>query len=117
MAKDQQLTVNPNPLEVHADSVVFELSATLPVKMLQKGKIWTINTFYKYGGSELALGGVEFVADNYPDAATTQPVATQKYSFAYDPSMSRGDVEIEGVATDPKNGKTANTEDYLSLQV
>ena len=64
MAKDQQLTVNPNPLEVHADSVVFELSATLPVKMLQKGKIWTINTFYKYGESELALGGVEFVAES-----------------------------------------------------
>jgi len=110
MAKDQQLTVTPNPLEVHADTVAFELSATLPVKMLQKGKVWTVNTFYKYGGSEVALGGVEFDANNYPDAATTAPVATQDYSFAYDPAMSRGEVEIEGVALDPKNGKTASTE-------
>jgi tetratricopeptide (TPR) repeat protein len=110
MAKDQQLTVTPNPLEVHADTVAFELSATLPVKMLQKGKVWTINTFYKYGNSEVALGGVEFDANNYPDAATTAPVASQKYSFAYTDAMSRGDVEIQGQALDPKNGKTAETE-------
>jgi tetratricopeptide (TPR) repeat protein len=110
MAEDQQLTVTPNPLEVHADSVAFELSATLPVKMLQKGKVWTVNTFYKYGENEVALGGVEFDANNYPDAATTAPVASQNYSFAYDPAMSRGDVEIQGVALDPKNGKTAETE-------
>ena len=110
MSKDQQLTVTPNPLEVHADSVAFELSATLPVKMLQKGKVWTVNTFYKYGESELALGGVEFDANNYPDAATTAPVASQDYSFAYQPAMSRGEVEIQGVALDPKNGKTAETE-------
>ena len=110
MAKDQQLTVTPNPLEVHADTVAFELSATLPVKMLQKGKVWTVNTFYKYGNSEIALGGVEFNANNYPDAATTAPVATQKFSFAYTDAMSRGEVEIQGQALDPKNGKTADTE-------
>ena len=32
MAKDQQLTVDPDPLEVHADKVNFEVSAVLPVK-------------------------------------------------------------------------------------
>jgi hypothetical protein len=37
MAKDQQLTVTPNPLEVHKDTVAFEMAATLPVKMLKKG--------------------------------------------------------------------------------
>jgi tetratricopeptide (TPR) repeat protein len=110
MAKDQQLTVTPNPLEVHADTVAFELSATLPVKMLQKGKVWTVNTFYKYGNSEVALGGVEFDANNYPDAATTAPVASQKFSFPYTDAMSRGEVEIQGRALDPKNGKTAETE-------
>lgn len=110
MAKDQQLTVNPNPLEVHADSVAFDISATLPVKMLQKGKVWTVNTYYTYGGQEMALGSIEFKADNYPDAATTQPVATQNFNFPYDPALNRGNVEIEGVALDPKNGKTASTD-------
>ncbi|MCH8231243.1 MAG: tetratricopeptide repeat protein [Bacteroidetes bacterium] len=112
MAKDQQLTVNPNPLEVHADSVSFDISATLPVKMLQKGKVYSLNTFYTYGGSEMSLGTVEFKAENYPDAATTQPVATQNFSFPYDESLNRGNIEIQGVALDPKNGKTKSTERF-----
>ena len=33
MAEQQNLTVSPNPLEVHADTVAFEMSANLPVKM------------------------------------------------------------------------------------
>lgn len=110
MANDQNLTVNPNPLEVHADSVVFDISATLPVKMLQKGKVYSLNTFYKYGDTDMPLGTVEFDANDYPDASTTQPVATHSFSFAYDDAMSRGDVEIVGVALDPKNGKTKETE-------
>lgn len=110
MAKDQQLTVNPNPLEVHADSVSFDISANLPVKMLQKGKIYSLNTFYTYGGSEISLGAMEFKAENYPDAATTKPVATQNFSFPYNESLNRGNVEIQGVALDPKNGKTKSTE-------
>ena len=110
MAKDQQLTVNPNPLEVHADTVAFDISATLPVKMLQKGKIYTLNTYYKYGDSEKPLGGVEFDANNFPDAATTNPVVSETFSFAYSPEFKRGDLEIQGVALDPKNGKTKSTE-------
>ncbi len=109
MADDQNLTVNPNPLEVHADSVTFDISATLPVKMLQKGKVYSINTFYKYGDTDMALGSVEFDANDYPDAATTQPVASHNFAFAYDDAMSRGDVGIVGVALDPKNGKTKET--------
>ena len=38
MADEQQLTVAPNPLEVHADTVQFEMAANLPVKMLKKVK-------------------------------------------------------------------------------
>ena len=49
MAKDQKLTVAPNPLEVHGDSVKFNVSANLPVNMLRKNKIYTVNTFYKAG--------------------------------------------------------------------
>ncbi len=39
MAKDQELTVTPSPLEVHGDSVAFDISASLPVKMLKKNKM------------------------------------------------------------------------------
>lgn len=55
MAKDQQVTVSPSPLEVHADSVRFEVSALLPVKMLKPNKVYTLNTYYQYGDLKLQL--------------------------------------------------------------
>ena len=55
MSKDQQLTVTPNPLEVHKDTVTFDMAANLPAKMLKKGTVYTVNTFYKYGEQEVAL--------------------------------------------------------------
>ena len=73
MSKDQQLTVTPNPLEVHRDTVTFDMAANLPVKMLKKGTTYTVNTFYKYGEQEVALDPVTFKAEDYPNAATEQP--------------------------------------------
>lgn len=109
-AKDQDLTVVPNPLEVHADTVAFEISALLPTKMLQKGKIYTVNSFYKYGDQEIPFEGIEFQADQFANSSTEQPRLSKNYSFAYEDAMKRGDVEIMGVALDPKNGKTKETE-------
>ncbi|MFM8740189.1 MAG: hypothetical protein ACKOC0_08285, partial [Cytophagales bacterium] len=37
MAKQQKLEIKPNPLEVHKDTVNFDMSGNLPVKMLKKG--------------------------------------------------------------------------------
>ncbi|MEM9856082.1 MAG: hypothetical protein AAF843_01925 [Bacteroidota bacterium] len=106
MAEQQNLTVSPNPLEVHADTVTFEMSANLPVKMLKKGKVYTLNTFYKYGDSESALEPIQFKAEDYPNASEEQPRATKEYSFAYSPAMESGMLEVQGVASDPKNGKS-----------
>lgn len=105
-SEDQNLTVTPNPLEVHADSVEFEMAANLPVKMLKKGKVYTINTFYKSGENDYQLESIEFKADDYPNSTTEQPKQTKTYSYAYKPIYDRGDLEIQGVASDPKNGKT-----------
>ena len=109
MAEDQNLTVTPNPLEVHADTVAFEMSANLPAKMLKKGKVYTINTFYKYGDSEIALDPIQFKAEDYPNADTQQPQQSQQFSFAYAPAMKNGTLQIQGVALDPKNGKSKET--------
>ena len=105
-SEDQNLTVTPNPLEVHADTVKFEMAANLPVKMLKKGKIYTINTFFKSGENDYQLEPIEFKADDYPNSSVEQPKQTKTFSYPYDPKYSRGDLEIQGVATDPKNGKT-----------
>jgi hypothetical protein len=39
MAQDQEITVNPSPLELHGDSVKFEVNAALPLNMLKKKQI------------------------------------------------------------------------------
>ena len=82
MAKKQETTVTPNPLEVHADTVNVDMSAVLPVKMLKKGKVYTVNTFYKYGEQEVALETVEFKAADYPNNAKEQPRKSEDFSFA-----------------------------------
>jgi hypothetical protein len=98
MAKEQQLTATPNPLEVHKDTVAFELSASLPVKMLKKGTVYSVNTFYKYGESEIALDPIPFKAEDYPNSKTEQPKVTKSFSFPYAPNLKSGVLEVEGVA-------------------
>lgn len=110
MAEDQQLTVTPNPLEAHADTVSFEMSATLPVKMLKKGKVYSIRPFYVYGENEIALDPIQFRAEDYPNASSQQPKASEEFSFAYNPAMQNGMLMVQGVASNPKNGKSKETE-------
>ncbi|MBT1711264.1 hypothetical protein KK062_23685 [Fulvivirgaceae bacterium PWU5] len=106
MAKEQQLTVTPNPLEVHKDTVAYELAANLPVKMLKKGTTYTVNSFYKYGEQELALDPIPFKAEDYPNAAKEQPRVTKSFAFPYQPAMKVGTLEVEGVAAKGSKSKT-----------
>lgn len=108
MAKDQNLTVTPNPLEVHKDTVNYEMAANLPVKMLKKGTVYTLNSYYKYNESELALDPIAFKAEDYPNASTEQPRVTKQFSFPYKEAYKTGTLQVEGVAQ--KGTKTKKTE-------
>jgi outer membrane protein OmpA-like peptidoglycan-associated protein len=99
LAKDQKLEVTPNPLEVHKDTVSYSLSVNLPVKLLKKGTVYTINSFYKYGDKELALDPIPFKAEDFPNAATEQPKVTKTFSFPYKDAYRVGTLEVQGVAT------------------
>lgn len=107
MSKEQNLTVTPNPLEVHKDTVSYEMAANLPVKMLKKGTTYNLNTFYKYGDSEVAMDPIVFKAEDYPNASTEQPKVTKSFSFPYQPAYKTGTLEVEGVAA--KGTKTKTT--------
>lgn len=107
MSKEQNLTVTPNPLEVHKDTVAFDMSVSLPVKMLKKGTVYTVNTFYKYGDQEIALDPIEFKAEDYPAAATEQPRLTENFAFPYQPAMKSGVLEVEGVASKGAKSKAS----------
>lgn len=109
MAKDQQLTVTPSPLELHGDSVKFEASALLPLKMLKANKVYTVYPTYTYTDQKVALGDLQFKASDYPNSKTEQPKITKKFAFAYTgEAMNKGEVTVKGTASD-LNGKSKTT--------
>jgi len=99
LAKEQKLEVKPNPLEVHKDTVNFDLSGNLPAKLLKTGTVYTLNTFYKYGENDLALPAIAFKAQDYPANKTEQTPVTKPFSFPYKDAYKVGTVEIQGVAS------------------
>jgi len=109
LSKDQKLTVTPSPIELHGDSVKFDVAATLPAKMLKKNKIYTVNTTYKYGDQKLDLGKIEFKAPDYPNAKTTEPQTSKKFSFGYTPAIGNGDVMVVGTASNMAMTKTKSS--------
>ncbi len=110
LASDQQLNVSPTPLELHGDSVKFDMSATLPVKMLVKEKEYIINVVYQYGDQELPLESIVFKEVDYPQSKETQPTASESFSFAYTDAMKSGNVVVKGVARDPRKDKEVAAE-------
>jgi len=112
MAKDQKLIVAPNPLEVHGDSVKFNISANLPVKMLRKNKVYTVNTFYKAGESvKLALGDLQFKSEDYPNSKVEQPSMSKSFSFPFQPNYTPGDLNVIGIAS-TMNGKSKSSPEF-----
>jgi len=107
MSKDQNLTVVPNPLEVHKDTVAYEMSANIPVKMLKKGTVYTVNSFYKAGDKELALDPIPFKAEDFPNSATEQPKVTKSFSFPYQDAYKIGTLQVEGVASKGTKAKAS----------
>ena len=105
MAKDQDLKVTPNPLELHGNSVDLEVSATLPVKMLKKNLVYALDARYEYEGQGYDLERIEFVANDIPTRDTDPPRMVKNYSFEYAPGMEDGNLVLQGYAIDPRKDK------------
>ncbi|MEQ8239316.1 MAG: OmpA family protein, partial [Cyclobacteriaceae bacterium] len=106
LASKQDLQVDPNPLEVHGGKVPLTLSAVLPPKMLPTGKIYTINTIYKFGDQEIKVGSIEFKSTDFPNSSSSTSRKSQSMSFDYQEGLNPGTLFVEGVASDPKSGKS-----------
>lgn len=117
LAKEQDLTVTPSPLELHGNDVKFEMSAILPQKMLPSGMAYTLKSFYKYGTAQADLEDLSFNADDFPNSSTTTSRLSKEYSFAYVDGMESGELKIKGVASDPRSGKTLETPDTPTVAV
>lgn len=114
LAQENDLKVNPNPLEVHGGNVPFEMSAVLPPKLLPSNTSFTLNTIYVYGDQELNVGSVEFNASDFPNSSSTTSRKAENFTFAYQDGMNPGTLYVQGVAKDTRNGKTA-TGDRLAV--
>ncbi len=114
MAKEQKLEIKPNPLEVHKDTVNFDLSGNLPVKMLKKGTVYTLNTFYKYSENELALPGLPLKAEDYPNSAKEETKVSKAFMFPYKDAYKTGTIEIQGVASKGTKSKTTPRMPYAT---
>ncbi|NQZ76825.1 MAG: hypothetical protein HRT61_12110 [Ekhidna sp.] len=110
LAQENDLQVNPNPLEVHGGNIPFEISSVLPPKMLPSNTSFTLNTIYVYGDQEVNVGSVEFKAEDFPNSASTTSRKVESFSMPYQEGMNPGTLYIQGVATDTRNGKSKSTE-------
>ena len=110
LAQENDLNVSPDPLEVHGGNVPFEISAILPPKILPANTSFTLNTIYVYGDQEVSIESVEFQASDFPNSATATSRKAENFTFPYQDGMNPGTLYVQGVATDLKNGKTAQTD-------
>lgn len=110
LANQQELTVDPNPLELHGDKVKFTMAAKLPVKMMKKGTKYTMELSYSPGNIEnkvdmqpltsedLKVGAVAFEGDKY-QGTTEDPKITKAFDFAYQDKYEVGGLMLKGIAS------------------
>lgn len=110
LAKDQDLQVSPSPLELHGGKVKFEMSANLPAKMLPAKYMYTINTFYKYGENDKAVGNIELKSSDFPNQSTSASRKSAEFEFDYVDAMKSGTLDIQGEASNLQKTKTLKTE-------
>ena len=108
-AKEQQLNVEPNPLELHGDRVPFKMTAKLPVKMMKKGTNYSLEVYYVAGDIDAMqdmqplpadaakIKAITFKGDEYV-GQTKDPQKDEAMEFAYVDKYERGGLFIKGVA-------------------
>ena len=104
-----EVTVVPNPLEVHGDSVAFDVTGSLPLKKLKKKRVYQVDGTYKYGDQSIKVGSIEYKGAEFPNAKTEQPKISKHFSFFYKPEIGNGDLVVVGTNynTDKTKGKSS----------
>ncbi|OHX67830.1 tetratricopeptide repeat protein [Flammeovirga pacifica] len=112
MAEEQGMTINPSPLELHGDSVVFDIETKLPPKLLKKGYTYDVVVQYNPNDAEpIEVGVVSFNGDDYADAPEATPALSERMAFGYEDKFERGQLEYLGRATKVKNQKVKESND------
>ncbi|TAE70908.1 MAG: tetratricopeptide repeat protein [Bacteroidetes bacterium] len=121
LAKDQEITVDPNPLELHGNKVDFKVSAKLPVKMMKKGTKYTLEFVYEpgdienkqdmqpYSSDAQKAGAVAFDGDKYYNQKE-DPKTSANGSFAYQDKFEVGGLFLKGIASKGEGDKAKTKE-------
>jgi tetratricopeptide (TPR) repeat protein len=75
---------------------------------LKRGKVYSLKTSYQYGEKEYDIDQMEFKESDYPNKEV-EPEVSQSFSFPYNDEMKSGNLMVQGVATNPSNGKFRET--------
>ena len=109
LSEQQQINVNPNPIELAGSEVSFDVESTLPVGMLPKGTSYTLN--FDFEGTQ--VGSVEFRASDYPNSTSSVSKSTKTITVAYNSSLmggTPGKLNVKGTAKVVATGKSLDTE-------
>ena len=109
LSKQQQIDVNPSPIELSGSKVSFDVESTLPKGMLPKGTSYTLN--FNFEGTD--VGSIEFKASDYPNSASSTSKSTKTLSVPYNSSVmggSPGKLSVVGTAKVVATGKSLDTE-------
>jgi len=109
LSKQQQINVNPNPIELSGSKVSFDVESTLPKGMLPKGTSYTLN--FNFEGTD--VGSIEFIASDYPNSTSSTSKSTKTLSVPYNSSVmggTPGKLSVVGTAKVVVTGKSLDTE-------
>lgn len=108
LSEQQQINVNPNPIELAGSSVSFNVESTLPKGMLPKGTSYTLN--FDFEGN--SVGSIEFKASDYPNSLSSVTKSTKTLSVPYNSSTmggAPGKLNVKGTAKVVATGKSLDT--------
>ncbi len=107
-----EVTVVPNPLEVHGDSVAFDVTGSLPLKKLKKKRVYQVDGTYKYGDQSIKVGSLEYKGTEFPNAKTEAPKVSKHFSFFYKPEIGNGDLVVVGTNFNADKTKGKASEEF-----
>jgi len=105
---NQQITVNPDPLVLHGDSVRFDMEATLPQGMMNKNITYVIEPQFEHQNRFQDVNG-QIVFDGANVNRKERPQQSQNMSFPYREGMENGNLNVVGRVAHKKKDKTATS--------
>src|SRR5690606_20802781 len=102
---DQQVSVDPNPLQVHVDSVRVTVNAELQPRMMKKKVTYALTPEFKYGETIVPLTeSITFDGDEINRKEAAQEA--ESFAFPYKEGMANGQLTVKGTANHKKSGKS-----------